>query len=405
MADVAAWSQTIPSADPDLEEATGLPDTDLGEATGLPDQTMAPAATTMPTSPCQYLGYGRLMARWTKTSRSDQTETSAPDMEARLAGQCELTGTLAAFWDGHGSYVRDTQKNAAFLDQVGLRLRPTDQTVLMVGKERNRRAPGLIVSPSDFLHSSQSLPGQQEDRRGVWAVRGSWQTSDQSVDLFLLPMRHQRDNGFPAEEQQSQGAVGRYFRQFANFDLDLGIGQVEGQDKAGISSQGFLSKAWKVYGEAGYQEGKTLLIWQKEHVVDTLLGSSFDGDKFALRLEFLRQNSGLRADEFEQLQAIRQTGRLQSSQPTASGSPMLLRQNYLIANLSLLEWPEDCNVQETVIFGLDDDAWMNLLRVEYLVNDRQVVGLTQRHWDRSNSHQFFMRPADWEALIDWKWSF
>lgn len=408
----------------DMEEAAGLPDTStVDDAVGLPDQPSTKTANPEQSDACQILGYGRLLGRITKLPQTNKLDTSIPDIDVRLAGQCASSQNLAVFWDGHGNYIQDGRQNSAYLDQGGLRYRPTDSLVVMAGKERNRRAPGLIISPSDFLHSSQSMPGLQEERRGIWAIRGSWQSLHQSVDLFLLPVRDQRDNGLPDDRRQAQGAATRYFHQFANFDLDLGIGQLNGVRKAGISSQGYVSKAWKMYGEAGYDEERVLLRWLRHNAMDFLVGSGYEGSKFALRLEYLRQGAGLRENEWQQVQGIWGTahatsfesqstpteGPAQPASPTGEASavtsPTLLRQNYLIANGALLEWPTDWNIQETVIYGLDDDAWMNLLRIEYLFDNHQTLGLTQRHWDRSAHRQFFMRPADWDVQMDWKWSF
>lgn len=383
-------------------------DGDLDEAVGLPDSTVTqtPEKTASATSErCSYLGYGRLVGRRVKEANSQQTNTSFPDGEARLAGQCELPGSLTVFGDGHGSVIDAPQSRSAFLDQSGIRWRPRDEWVMMVGKERNRRSPGLLVSPSDFLHTNQNLPGQSEERQGIWAARSSWQLPQQSFDLFLLPVRFSRANGLPENDRQAQGAAGRYYHQFENFDLDVSIGQLAGVTKAGVSSQGFISKSWKIYGEAGYHQNDVILIWERQDRVAALLGNSYDGDKFSLRLEMYHQEAGANDKEFDQIMILRRSGRLTLSSQKNSESLLFLRQNYLIANASLLEWFPDWNLQETLIYGIDDQAWMNFVRLEYLINHQWTTGISQRHVDRNPNHQFLLRSIDWETVADLKWSF
>lgn len=382
---------------------------DLEEAVGLPENLPSPPTERShppSTKNCAYLGYGRLMGRINQETSTQKTRQSFPDAETRLAGQCDLPGSFTVFADGHGSLTDNPENRLAYLDQGGIRWRPRDEWVMMVGKERNRRSPGLLISPSDFLHTNQNLPGQSEERQGIWAVRNSWQMPQQSYDLFLLPARYSRANGLPDHELQAQGAATRFYHQFENFDLDAGIGQLAGVTKAGLSSQGFLSKSWKIYGELGYSEKEDILLWERRNRVSALLGNSYDGDKFSLRMEIFHQEAGANDKEFEQIMNLRRSGKLRLNPEKTSGNgPAFLRQNYLIANASLLEWFPDWNLQETIIYGLDDQAWMNFVRLEYLINHQWTTGISQRHVDRNSNHQFLLRTVDWETVADVKWSF
>ncbi len=82
-----------------------------------------------------------------------------------------------------------------------------------------------------------------------------------------------------------------------------------------------------------------------------------------------------------------------------------LRQQFVIANFSLIEIFDHFNLSESLIQSLDDPSWIMLSRVEWLLGARSVIGLTVKNLDRTDKSQYFARTTDWEAGADWKLSF
>jgi|GEM_PF-3282457 len=405
-----------------LRADDGSPAEELSEVTGLEDTGIAGETGKMTGQgvnsgrPCAFRGKLGLGSSWTKAAsnknqggqqdQEGQVETSFPDLYANLSGDCAPSDWTQIFGDVTGNYLGQDKKRTAHLNQAGVRLRPVDSLVVAFGKERNRRAPGLIVSPSDFIHSAQNLPGTEEQKTGEWLARLSWQESGQTTDLFILPVDATIENGMPAKDPKHRGSAVRVFRQFSNFDLSLAIGDLDETKKAGISSQGFLTGSWRVYGEAGYSEESPFLRYARRHSGSYLIGTGYDATKYSVRLEYYENSAGLSKAEFDALLfafSHPMPGR-GTQAPEALAGPFL-RQKYVIANFNLIEVFDRFNLTETLIAGTEDSSWLALSRFEWLVNPRNVAGATLKNFDKREDGQFFARHSDWEASLDWKWSF
>jgi hypothetical protein len=219
--------------------------------------------------------------------RQDSYQEMGPQGELAFSIDITASSKLTYFLDQRTAVEkegRSAESVRVFWEQGGWRYRPVDSVVLVVGKERNRRAPGLIVSPSDFIHSNQNLPGLREERSGVWLARAAWQGKDQSFDLMALPVAVENNQGLMADENEYKGTVARYFgRLGSGWDLGVDYGQFREHSRAGFFLQTLMADVWKVYAEAGF-DGQT-----EAH--STLLGGSYEGSSdWSLRAEWYQQD-------------------------------------------------------------------------------------------------------------------
>jgi len=328
---------------------------DLEEAAGLEPQAPvnSESSTTAPVlSWLRWRGYGLVDYHLLKQPKVDELSESGPQGEVALAFDTIASNGFSAFLEGRVIVETETQPEFSgsaqgLIEQGGIRYRPVDKFLLVLGKERNRRAPGLILSPSDFLHSNQSLPGLREERSGIWLARVSWQVSDQSIDLIALPVNKQTSTGLAAEDSEYAGTVARYFKRFEG-GLDLGIdyGRLGDQSKAGLFLQTILAEVWKVYGEGGYDS--------QSEATSTLLGGSFEGwADVSVRAEWYQQEDGWKPNLL-----------------------LLHDPSYLILSLSVIELMDRFNLTPTFLHSLSSSHQTSIVRGEWVVDDRQVVGLT-----------------------------
>lgn len=349
---------------------------ELEEASGLDAQVPGPEdAETFPSSPSwmRWRGYGALDYGVGEKSRKDGLQEEGPDGEIALAVDLVAAPTLSFFLEQRTQAEaegRSLQRVHVLWEQGGIRYRPQDSFLFVLGKERNRRAPGLIVSPSDFIHSNPNLPGLREERSGVWLARASFQGPQQSFDLMALPVTLENEQGMIGEGSRYKGTVARYFgRLESGWDLGVDYGQFEDDSQAGIFVQTMLAAVWKVYAEGGYHS--------ENEAHSTLLGGSYEGSSdWNLRLEWYQQDERWRP------------------------SLLLLQdRNYLILSLSVIEVWDLFNLTPTLLQSLDcQDHQSGILRAEWLMNQRQVAGLT-----------FVSMSADkssaWQLNLDWKINF
>ncbi len=360
---------------------TPLPeDTDLGEATGLApvnDAKKATIATPAPEerswSPLRGLsGRGSLIfqGRYIRKPKETEAHLSGPLIEMGLASDYKPTEKIAVFGEGRLFYDHDLlgHRNQGFLDQGGIRLRPVDQMLFVIGKERNRRSPGLLLSPSDFLHSSQSPPGLREDRSGVWQVRTSLQLENHSIDAIHLPIADVGLNGMPAKGGGGGNAL-RYFGRFpTGIDLGLEMARLKGDLLGGAFTQVMIAQVYKVYLEVGVDREKAANSY--------LLGTSYEGLADTLvRFEYYESEAGW-----------------------SQKSPFFQDHKYAIVSLSLAEIKNEFNLTDTLVKSLETEDLVHVLRGEWIFSSWQTAGLSTTHIVRDQGYQ-------WQALGDWKLSF
>lgn len=330
-------------------------DEDLGEAVPLEAAAGSSSAESRgapaESREWQARGYGLARANWAKMPPWNQVARSIPDFEASAVATWKPHPNLTLFGDGRATYVESAKKSDKFLDQAGVRFRPHDNVTLAVGKERNRRAPGLFISPSDFLHSRQALPGLEEDRSGIKLVRASYQSENITSDALLL-----EDNDYAA----------RTFLRVKGVDLALDVGRVESKNRLGASVQKIFANAWRAYAETGEADGSA-----PSH----LFGGGYEGfEKSMLRVEYYRNG--------------------QSSTTTAVPA-LLSDRDYAIASGSTTMDDDLVTMTQTFIRSLDHDLLAAVSRVECVASDRHVFGAT---WIR-------LDEKTWQGSIDWKVSF
>jgi hypothetical protein len=370
-------------------------DQDLEEAQGLPDEkpvAQAEEGWRLPEgwSERSYLwleGYSR------KAARGPWEKTEGPNAEASLTLNYKSPGGFQAFLDGRALHHAETEENPGILEQGGMRYQASDRIQLMLGKERSRKAPGLIVAPSDFLYAQENLPGQREQRAGIWQGRIAWQEAGRSFEILALPFDSINEKGLPESDARWQGWAARGFYQFTNFDMQLSAGRLRDGWHEGLSTQGILG-SWKVYAEAGWAE----------HARSQLAAVEYQGwDKWSVRGEYYHQDPLFSGEE---LQKLWQHSQLLNINPAARNGSLrpFLREHYVIASVSGLDLSDSWNVFATLVRGLDDRAYLGNLRGEWLVDDHQVLGLSLLSLSEGDDQQYALRPFDRQLSLDWKFT-
>jgi hypothetical protein len=350
-------------------------DGDLEEAAGLEPRNMQDEDPPIPSgqSWLRWRGYGLIDYGFLKVPQQDSYQEIGPEGELALSIDITATPTLNFFLEQRTIVAKDggtADSVHGLWEQGGVRYRPLDSLLLVVGKERNRRSPGLIVSPSDFIHTNQNLPGLREERSGVWLARAAWQGKDQSFDLMALPVTVENSQGMIADESEYKGTVARYFgRLGSGWDLGVDYGQFREHGRAGFFLQTLIADVWKVYAEAGFDS--------QTEAYSTLIGGSFEGSSdWTLRAEWYQQD--------------------ENWVPTLA---LLQQSDYLILSLSLIELWDRFNLTPTILQSLGRHHHQaGIFRGEWLLDQRQVIGLTFLSMNPE-------RPFAWQASLDWKINF
>jgi hypothetical protein len=393
----------------DLEESQGLDelakpanerDTESPAPKVQDSQQPSPSLLLSPTAASakswKIRAYIQLSAHETRFERlKPATKNQGPNGEISLNMTSDWQSPWSLFVDGRASSStsEDDRKNLTHLNQGGLRFRPQqfNSFVLAVGKERNRRAPGLTISPSDFVHTSQSVPGMAEEREGVWLVRSSLQQEKISVDAIALLSDGQRENGLPESDTRKRGGLVRTFARLPlGLDLGLDIGQVDKKDRAGAFVQGYVAGAWKLYAETGLSRtsdrnasaSATANAPSKQTSLDnttarsSLLGLGYEGfDKISLRTEYYQKNDAW-----------------QNTLPVLSDNSVFL------ASAQIMELQDRFNCNWSILRSLAHDNEAHIARLEWLATPQQVAGMS---WIRLIP----AHPVQSQMSVDWKYSF
>lgn len=310
----------------------------------------------------RYRAYAFVEGRWMRSYLTGAGQFNGPYLEADATVDYKASEQWKLFIDGMAYYSRYTSSGTGVINQIGVRFHPHEDWVLAVGRERNRRSPGMFVSPADFLHTNPALAGPREIRTGEWIARASHQTANQSTDFIYVPFRTLTLEGLPGESVRAEGLV-RHFHKLGPIDLDLSAGYLDGKAKAGASVLGFVWSVWKLYAELGYHSSP---LWSG------LGGVAYEGsDDFSIRAEIFY-----------------------SSQATLT--PVALPGGWSgIVSVVFPEVWDRFNFYLTGMAGLSSNVAVGLVRAEWLVNSRNTMGSS-----------FLSAPTgDLQWTLDWRFSF
>ncbi|GIL18134.1 MAG: hypothetical protein BroJett040_18850 [Oligoflexia bacterium] len=393
------------NSDVDLEEAAGL-----GDDAQMSKATPVSAETATSYSQSSWFNSGRtrtyLLIDGTQTSGGTNDQIYFPNGQLNFFGDFKILNESFLIIDAAWTYDDKEKESSLFLNQVGFRSRLSESVQYFIGKERNRRSPGLMVSPSDFIYSNTNLPGQREDRKGVWLGRLSYQKINGSIDFLILPVQSETLEGLPDSKQNSNEGAIRGLYQFSGIDVSLIVGRYFGTNRAGTSVQTLLLNKYKMYVELGTQEEATRYNnTKKDYPVQSLAGFGYEGSEdFSARLEYFENGQGLNSDEFNQMMQLRSLFPSQFAGNTNLQSPFI-RQKYLITSVTFPEIKKKYNFTISGIKSLEDDSLLGITRLEYLATDNLLVGLSFTKIQGGTGSQYQYRNFDTQATADLKYSF
>lgn len=380
----------------------------IEEAEALPEEQPTPPSTPRQESP--HLNQSRTRAYFLidgmQSTGSTDNKIYFPNAQLSFSSDFQLQGQNFFLFDAIGNYDQKDKSSNAFVNQMGFRSHWSEKLQYFIGKERNRRSPGLIVSPSDFIYSNTNLPGQREDRKGVWLARTSYQQINFSLDLIILPVQNETVAGLPDSQQDSTGAALRALKQWDIFDISIMAGRHLGVNRVGVSGQTLWDNKYKMYVELGTAAEVNLYNNRKKsNPIQTLLGISFEESKdFTTRLEYYHNGQGLNAEEFSQMQQyLKLAPPLVTNKNKQKNS--FLRQHYLIASLTFPELDEKYNLTFSAIKSLEDDSIIGSSRFEYIVTDKILTGISFKHLQGGADSQLQYREFNTQTTVDLKYSF
>lgn len=394
----------VDNSDVDLEEATGLIDENqISKVTSPSDETTASVSQN------SWFNSGRtrtyLLIDGTQSTGGIDEQVYFPNGQLSFFGDFKIKAESFLIVDAVGNYDDKSKESTLFLNQIGFRSRLSESVQYFIGKERNRRSPGLMVSPSDFIYSNTNLPGQREDRKGVWLGRVSYQKINGSVDFIVLPVQNETQEGMPDSIQSSSGGAIRGLYQFEGIDVSLLVGRYLDLNRVGTSVQTLLLNKFKLYVELGTQEEITRYNnTKKDYPLQSLAGFSYEGSEdFFVRLEYFENGQGLNSDEFNQMMYLRSLFPSQFTGNTNLQSPFI-RQKYLITSVTFPEIKKKYNFTISGIKSLEDDSFLGIARLEYIATDKLIVGFSFTKIQGGTESQYQYRNFDTQTTADLKYS-
>lgn len=374
---------------------------DIEEAQPLEDITIKTSSSAAP-SKFTYRGYFEIeYARYWNESRDDE---AFPNIELSASAQWKPNTSINVFADYMYDYERLTEESTVKVNQIGIRTQLSSDWQIALGKERARKSPGLIISPSDFIFIDESLPGMREQREGMWLGRLSWQTPQQSADVIIIPYFNKDRWGWPDHQNLQDAAALRYFYQTNNFDVGFQGGHISNNLRLGAFAQYFITKVTKIYFDVGYTDKKEVLFFERQHAFDEIFGVTYDGiSDVSLRAEIYHNQAGLNQKELDMVLPFLL---MQSEEyETSSISNFLLRQWYLIMSLNILNMWHESDFTFSTVNGLDERSHLVLARYKIPLSQAQELGLSVFSLSGSENSSFELRPFDWSLLADWQYSF
>lgn len=379
-----------------LEDAVGLEESEA---------TSQMADTSEPTKfPGTYRAYAYLEASRLEDTNSKSTHFGLAEIGGNVAVKYSL---LTAFFDGFVAKTTETNADVGqfYTNQLGLRLQLNETLNVAAGKERNRRSPGLIVSPSDFLYFNNAIPGQREQREGVWGTRASWQTSSASVDVIALPGWALRDNGLPEVDSKQEGIVARAFLVFGDADASFAVGKVNGEEKIGLSVQTFLFKLWRTYFELRLFE-RGVFSNREERSTLSLFGVGYDGfEEFLVRLEYFRNGGGIDKSQRELLTSLVARNVVLMEPSISSSSALFFGQDYVIGSVSYVPSSTKGTLAVTSIVDVYDVSHIILTRASYNVSSQSTFGGSIKLIDGKENSLWRFVPQQKQYSLDFTYSF
>ncbi len=318
--------------------------------------------------------------------------------EGALKLQTPAKYLIQGYGDFSGYYFEDGSPiPEGLVNEWGLRLRPHEKLAISIGKERNRRAPGLLYSPSDLLHSTQAAPGLREERTGVWLGRVSYQTESATADLIYLPVDKEHSNGMPKKMMKPTSGIIRTYNRLLGVEVSVSAGRIRDINRYGAYLQGFAFDVFKLYGEWGYEQKKKVFLWEREHVVSWLMGTSFEGLVNAtITFEYLKFPANLTDLELKQLH--------QSPLTVVAMFPFV-RRHYVIGSIGYRELWDRINVFVTGAKSLEDKGYVGISRLEGLLSDQFTCGASYLAFGQQGHDSPELRPLNERISFDLKWSF
>jgi hypothetical protein len=330
---------------------------EIEEAVGLPDEVTTQVSAHHVNENWRHRSF-ILLEGISRNATGSKNEF--PNFEADLTTDYKTRG-VTLFFDGYAKRTQIDQKTLGYTNQFGVRYQTAESFNLAVGKERNRRSPGIIISPSDLLFSQTNLPGLTEDRWGVWLARTSYQMTKSSYDLFVLPVSSQTEGGWPDENSKYLGTMARSLQQFENWDVSVSVGSINENTRAGLAVQGIVAEVWKTYYEVGY--------FGNHSQSQQLLGLSYEGsDDFSVKGEYFYNEVGI------------------SEEPT-----LFTQKQYAIFTASALELFNRYNLITSIVKSLEDSRALTIFRAEFLATDHLVAGITSIFLTSSQQYNFDLK--------------
>lgn len=349
----------------------------------------------------QYRGYLVSELGFIPNPKSNSLTKGSGIGEANLAFTYRPLSSISLFSDTLASYFAPSANTQLIFAQAGLRIQPTETISLAFGRERNFRAPGLLINPSDIIHPSQNVPGQRMQRAGVWLARASYQTRPLTIDAMFLPYNNLTANGLPFEtESKDFGGVGRLFLVTGIGDFGVTGGYFNQLWQLGTFYSSYLVRKLETHAELGISQSQR---------ARALIGSRLDiGSSSSFTLEGYFNNRGLSKDEFEA--GLKKTTTQSVSTQAFSGSAtasfnLFPRRWYTIASVSSTDILNLFNLSLSEVLGLEDFSSLTFFRWDWLVSDQSTLALLLIAIHGPRDGQYGARPLDYRWGAEWRINF
>jgi hypothetical protein len=365
---------------------------DLEEAAPLAAPNVAPP-TPMVDLPYRYRGY--VLGEWSTLYPESRLLKNRDQslVEANGSGSWSFPDGWQLFGDATGTYRLRPEAGNVILNQGGVRYR-AEPLELMFGKERARKSPGMVLSPSDFLFRNDALPGMREQRIGVWMARASWLIPAQSADVIYVHNLATNDQGMPADDTTQRGVALRYFYQSTAFDVAANYASIEGDHSVGGWAQTYVWKTTKIYVDAAYRESDRILNQTVYDATKVLVGASYEGYSHGtFRFEIYDNNRGLDGPVL----FLPPPGGMTALDALDN---IFYRRWYGLASVQLTDLWHDSSFTLNHIRALDYPEWVWMMRYEVPLTNHQLVGVTLARYNGMASV-----PDATQAMLDWKYSY